>query len=96
MSRQTRRANDFVTMSAEHFAKHPDKPVPIPPAGCEVRRINDDGSITYVSEEAKGAGATFLHAKVRARLDGKVCNVWRDYYDQYGYKHTIPEPDGDV
>ena len=79
MGEQTRRANDFVAMFAEHSAKHPDKPVPIPPAGCEVRRINDDGSITYVSQEV---------------IDN--CNVWRDYYDQYGFRHTIPEYGGDV
>ena len=76
----------FEDMLREHFAKHPDKPVPIPPAGCEVRRINDDGSITYVSEQVTWTSP----------IGGRMCNVWRDYYDQYGYKHTIPEPEGDV
>jgi len=73
----TKLRDDFVSMFRVHFAKHPDTHVPIPPKGCELRRINADGSITYVypSDERY---------------------VWRDYYDQYGRKHTIPEPEGDV
>lgn len=86
MRNQIRRADDYEAMLREHFAKHPDKPVPIPPGGCEVRRINDDGSITYVSEQVTWTSP----------IGGRMCNVWRDYYDQYGFRHTIPEPDGDV
>jgi hypothetical protein len=80
----TKLRDDFVSMVREHFDKHPDTPVPIPPAGCQLRRINADGSITYVSEQ------------VTSPDGGRMCNVWRDYYDQYGRKHTIPEPEGDV
>ena len=87
MSRKRRSGDDFTAMLEEFFAKTKDKlvprpeawlRVPNPPVDCptQVRRINDDGSITYVSEEVKDN-----------------CNVWRDYYDQYGYRHTIPEPD---
>lgn len=79
----TKLRDDFVSMFRVHFAKHPDTHVPIPPKGCQLRRINADGSITYVSEQVTPIG-------------GRMCNVWRDYYDQYGRKRTIPEPDGDV
>ena len=82
----TKLRDDFVSMCRAHFAKHPDAPVPIPPSGCQLRRINADGSITYVSEKVRWT----------AQVGGRMCNVWRDYYDQYGRKHTIPEPDGDV
>lgn len=80
----TKLRDDFVSMFRVHFAKHPDTPVPIPPKGCQLRRINADGSITYVSDQ------------VTSEVGGRMCNVWRDYYDQYGRKRTIPEPDGDV
>jgi len=79
----TKLRDDFISMFRVHFAKHPETHVPIPPWGCELRRINADGSITYVSEDVRIA-------------QGRMCNVWRDYYDQYGRKHTIPEPEGDV
>lgn len=80
----TKLRDDFVSMFRVHFAKHPDTHVPIPPKGCQLRRINADGSITYVSDQ------------VTSEVGGRMCNVWRDYYDQYGRKRTIPEPDGDV
>ena len=88
MSRKRRSGDDFTAMLEKFFAETKDSTlvprpeawlrVPNPPVDCptQVRRINDDGSITYVSEEVKDN-----------------CNVWRDYYDQYGYRHTIPEPD---
>jgi len=82
----TKLRDDFVSMCRAHFAKHPDAPVPIPPSGCQLRRINADGSITYVSEKVRWT----------AQVGGRMCNAWRDYYDQYGRKHTIPEPEGDV
>jgi len=82
----TKLRDDFVSMFRVHFAKHPDTPVPIPPGGCQLRRINADGSITYVSEQVTWT----------SEVGGRMCNVWRDYYDQYGRKHTIPEPEGDV
>jgi hypothetical protein len=80
----TKLRDDFVSMFRVHFAKHPDTHVPIPPKGCQLRRINADGSITYVSDQ------------VTSEVGGRMCNVWRDYYDQYGRKRTIPEPEGDV
>ena len=52
----------------------------------QLRRINADGSITYVSSQVTWTSAA----------GGRMCNVWRDYYDQYGFRQTIPEPDGDV
>jgi len=82
----TKLRDDFVSMFRVHFAKHPETHVPIPPSGCQLRRINADGSITYVSEEVRWT----------AQVGGRMCNVWRDYYDQYGRKQTIPEPEGDV
>lgn len=80
----TKLRDDFVSMFRVHFAKHPDTHVPIPPKGCQLRRINADGSITYVSDQ------------VTSPVGGRMCNVWRDYYDQHGRKRTIPEPEGDV
>ena len=71
--------DDFGWLLRAHLAKHPGTNVPTPPRGCQLRRINADGSITYVTSRV---------------IDD--CNVWRDYYDQYGRKHTIPEPEGGV
>ena len=82
----TKLRDDFVSMFRVHFAKHPDTHVPIPPKGCQLRRINADGSITYVSEQVTWTSP----------IGGRMCNVWRDYYDQYGRKRTIPEPKVDV
>lgn len=101
MSRRTRSGDDFTAMLEEFFAKNPSKLVPNPPEGCRVRRINEDGSITYVSRDTWMSKPlvgyeTALHPRVKARLGDRMCNVWRDYYDQYGYRHTMPEPDGDV
>jgi len=107
MSRRTRSGDDFTAMLEEFFAKNPSKwwwssvDVPSPPEGCQVRRINEDGSITYVSRDTRMGKPlvgyeTALHPMVKARLGDRMCNVWRDYYDQYGYRHTMPEPDGDV
>ena len=78
--------DDFGWLLRAHLAKHPDTHVPTPPRGCQLRRINADGSITYVSEQVTWTSP----------VGGRMCNVWRDYYDQYGRRHTIPEPEGDI
>lgn len=83
----TKLRDDFVSMFRVHFAKHPDTHVPIPPKGCQLRRINADGSITYWSDQ------------ITSELNGRrlvAVYIWRDYYDQYGRKRTIPEPKVDV
>jgi hypothetical protein len=52
---------------------------------------------THVPIPPKGCQSiTYVSDQVTSEVGGRMCNVWRDYYDQYGRKHTIPEPEGDV